>query len=188
VATTYKEGGQEVDVRVQLRPEDRANMDSVRRLVVQTRNGVMVPLSEVGAIDTARGPSEIKHMDQQRAVLISANILKRSSSDVIADIQGRLGKFEMADYHLKLSGESQQMKESFGPLGIAMVMGVLANYMIMAAEFEDLWHPLIVLGTIPSRRDRGGAQPLPDPHAAQRSGDFRDASCWGGWWSITASC
>jgi multidrug efflux pump subunit AcrB len=48
VATTYKEGGQEVDVRVQLRPEDRANMDSVRRLVVQTRSGVMVPLSEVG--------------------------------------------------------------------------------------------------------------------------------------------
>ena len=149
VATTYKEGGQEVDVRVQLRPEDRVNMDSVRRLVVQTRSGVMVPLSEVGAIDTARGPSEIKHLDQQRAVLISANILKRSSSEVIADIQSRLGKFEMADYHLKLSGESQQMKESFGPLGIAMVMGILANYMIMAAEFEDLWHPLIVLGTLP---------------------------------------
>ncbi|MBK8576644.1 MAG: efflux RND transporter permease subunit [Elusimicrobia bacterium] len=149
VATTYKEGGQEVDVRVQLRPEDRANTDSVRRLVVQTHNGLMVPLSEISTIVTARGPSEIKHLDQQRAVLISANILKRSSSDVIADIDSRLGQFEMADYHLKLSGESQQMKESFGPLGIAMVMGVLANYMIMAAEFEDLWHPLIVLGTIP---------------------------------------
>ena len=149
VATTYKEGGQEVDVRVQLRPEDRANMDSVRRLVVQSRSGVMVPLSEIGTIETARGPSEIKHLDQQRAVLISANILKRSSSEVIADIEGRLGKFEMSDYHLKLSGESQQMKESFGPLAIAMVMGIVANYMIMAAEFEDLWHPLIVLGTIP---------------------------------------
>ena len=149
VATTYKEGGQEVDVRVQLRPEDRENMDSVRRLVVQTKSGMMVPLSEIGTIETARGPSEIKHLDQQRAVLISANILKRSSSEVIADIDARLGKYEMTDYHLKLSGESQQMKESFGPLAIAMVMGVLANYMIMAAEFEDLWHPLIVLSTIP---------------------------------------
>ena len=149
VATTYKEEGQEVDVRIQLRPEDRQNLDSVRRLVVQTRSGMMVPLSEIGSIVSARGPSEIKHLDQQRAVLISANILKRSASDVIADIESRLGKFEMADYHLKLSGESQQMKESFGPLGIAMVMGIVANYMIMAAEFESLWHPLIVLGTIP---------------------------------------
>lgn len=149
VATTYKEDGQEVDVRIQLRPEDRANLSSVRRLVVQTRSGMMVPLSEIGTIVTSRGPSEIKHLDQQRAVLISANILKRSTSDVIADVESRLGKYELSDYHLKLSGESQQMKESFGPLGIAMVMGVVANYMIMAAEFENLWHPLIVLGTIP---------------------------------------
>jgi HAE1 family hydrophobic/amphiphilic exporter-1 len=48
-----------------------------------------------------------------------------------------------------LSGESQQIKESFGGLAIASVMGVVLNYMIMAAEFEDFWHPLMVLATIP---------------------------------------
>ncbi len=150
VATTFKEAGAEVDVRVQLRESDRADTSSISRLVVRTQSGVMVPLSDIATIHNSQGPSEIKHLDQQRSVVVTANILKRSTSDVLKDVAETMAAFpHVADYNMVLSGESQQIKESFGGLAIASVMGVVLNYMIMAAEFEDFWHPLMVLATIP---------------------------------------
>jgi hydrophobic/amphiphilic exporter-1 (mainly G- bacteria), HAE1 family len=150
VATTYKEGGQEVDVRVQLRAGDRVDSDDIRRLTIRAPSGVMVPLAEVAGLETARGPSEIKHIDQQRAIVLTANVLKRSVADAIADVQAVIDQYTgLTDYNLVLTGESAQMKESFGGLSIAMVMSVLLIYMIMAAEFESFGQPLIIMSTVP---------------------------------------
>jgi hydrophobic/amphiphilic exporter-1 (mainly G- bacteria), HAE1 family len=150
VATTYKEGGQEVDVRVQLRPQDRKDTDDIRRLAVRAPNGIMVPLSEIASLASAQGPSEIKHIDQQRSVVLSANILKRSTSRVIADVSEMLKNYQnLTEYNVTLTGESAQMKESFGGLAIAMILAVVLVYMIMAAEFESLWNPFIIMFTIP---------------------------------------
>ena len=114
VATTYKEGGQEVDVRVRLRPEDRADVDSIGRLSVLAPGNVMVPLSEIAGLVSARGPSEIKHLDQQRAIVVSANIAKRSTNDVLEEIQSLLQNYHtLSDYQVTLSGESQRVRESF---------------------------------------------------------------------------
>jgi HAE1 family hydrophobic/amphiphilic exporter-1 len=150
IATTYKEGGEEVGVRVQLRETDRNDITSISHIAVRTGNNLMVPLSDVATLFNARGPSEIKHLDQQRAVVVSANIMKRSTSEVLKDVADKLASYQkLSDYTIILSGESLQIKESFGGLAIAMVMGVVLNYMIMAAQFEDMWHPAVVMATIP---------------------------------------
>ncbi|MBL8023865.1 MAG: efflux RND transporter permease subunit [Elusimicrobia bacterium] len=150
VSTTYKEGGQEVDVRVQLRPEDRGSLDDIRRLTIQNRDGLAIPLSELAHLRTAQGPSEIKHIDQQRAIVLSAHISKRSTRDVMSDVNVALEPYrQFTDYQVDLTGESRQMKESFGGLLIAMVLATALVYMIMAAEFESLWHPFLIMVTIP---------------------------------------
>lgn len=150
VATTYKEKGQEVDVRVRLRTEDRAGMDDIGRLTVQSRDGMAVPLSELAMLHTAEGPSEIKHMDQQRAIVVSGNIAKRSTRDVFRDVEALLSTYQgVADYQVDLTGESRQIKESFGGLVVAMILAVALVYMIMASEFESLWHPFIIMVTVP---------------------------------------
>jgi HAE1 family hydrophobic/amphiphilic exporter-1 len=150
VATTYKEAGQEVDVRVRLRPEDRADVDSIGRLTVLAPGNVMVPLSEIASLVSARGPSEIKHLDQQRSIVVSANVAKRSTNDVIKDVTALLEKYHnLSDYQVVLSGESQRIKESFGGLAVAMIFATLLVYMIMAAEFESFGNPFIIMITVP---------------------------------------
>jgi HAE1 family hydrophobic/amphiphilic exporter-1 len=150
VATTYKEAGAEVDVRVQLRAQDRVNTDDIKRLAVRAPSGIMVPLSEIATLEAARGASELKHLDQQRAVVVSANILNRSTSRVIEDVTEKLRPFQgLTDYNITLTGESEQIRESFGGLAVAMVFAMLLIYMIMAAEFESLWHPFVIMFTVP---------------------------------------
>lgn len=150
VATTYKESGQEVDVRVQLRELDRVSLDDIRRLTVQNRDGLAIPLSELASLNTAQGPSEIKHLDQQRSIVLSANISKRSTREVMDEVTALLEPYhQFSEYQVELTGESRQMKESFGGLLIAMVLAVALVYMIMAAEFESLWHPFLIMVTVP---------------------------------------
>lgn len=150
VATTYKEGGQEVNVRVQLRPEDRASVDDIRMLSVRAPSGVMVPLSEIADLKAGQGPSEIKRVDQQRTIVVSANVLKRSVSDVLVDVKAIVDSYEhLADYNLYLTGESSEVKEAFGGLSIALIFASILVYMIMAAEFESFIQPLIIMTTVP---------------------------------------
>ena len=58
---------------------------------------------------------------------------------------------EMPTGHKKpdLTGEREQMNESFKSLQFALVMAILLVYMIMAAEFESLWQPFIIMFTVP---------------------------------------
>lgn len=150
IATTFKQSGEETDVRVQLRPEDRVNVDDIRRITVRSPGGSMVALSEVANLESGKGPSEIKHLDQQRAIVLSANVLKRSVGAVISDVNKIIRDHQhLADYTVQLKGESAQMEESFGGLAIAMVISICLIYMIMAAEFESLSQPLIIMSTVP---------------------------------------
>jgi len=150
VSTKFKEEGREIDVTVRLRPEDRADASKLRALTVHSNMDIEIPLAEVATLTTGKGPSEIKRLDQQRAILITANIFKRSLNDTIKDIKEKLRKYQnISDYSVILSGETQKMSESFKSLRFALILAVLLVYMIMAAQFESLWQPFIIMFTLP---------------------------------------
>jgi len=150
VATKFKQEGREIDVTVRLRPEDRADVSRLRALTVHSNIDVEVPLAEVATLTTGKGPSEIKRLDQQRVVLVTANIFKRSLNEVIKDIKEKLGNYQnISDYSVILSGETQKMRESFKSLRFALIFAIILVYMIMAAQFESLWQPFIIMITLP---------------------------------------
>lgn len=161
VATKFKEEGREIDIRVRLRKEDRSSLSQVRNILVYSPMDIHVPLSEVAYITQGVGPSEIKRLDQQRVVLVTANIADRALDKVITDVglllQGiekeRIeepgSKDKEKDIMLALSGESQQMNESFKSLRFALILSILLVYMIMAAQFESLWQPFVIMFTVP---------------------------------------
>ncbi|MFP4016987.1 MAG: efflux RND transporter permease subunit, partial [Halanaerobiales bacterium] len=52
-------------------------------------------------------------------------------------------------YQIEYGGEAQEMEESFGSLQYAFLLAVILVYMVMAAQFESLVHPFIVMFTVP---------------------------------------
>jgi len=150
VATKFKEESREIDVTVRLRPEDRANVSKLRALTVHSNMDIEIPLAEVATLTTGKGPSEIKRFDQQRVVLVTANIFKRNLNDVIMDIKDKLRNYQnISDYSVILSGETQKISESFKSLRFALIFAIILVYMIMAAQFESLWQPFIIMLTLP---------------------------------------
>jgi len=154
VATKFKEklAEEDVDVRVRLRPEDRNNMGTLRRLLIHSPLGMNVALSDVAFLTKGSGPTEIKRIDQQRSIMVTANIYNRNfnqvvseTNKIIASLRARYSK----DYSIELGGEQKRMQESFQSLAFALILAFVLVYMIMAAEFESLWQPFLIMFTIP---------------------------------------
>ncbi|MCM8792812.1 MAG: efflux RND transporter permease subunit, partial [Candidatus Omnitrophica bacterium] len=156
VATKFKEkySEDEVDVRVRLQPKDRMDLNNLRRLLIQTPLGTSISLSQVAYFTKGAGPTEIKRIDQQRTVLVSANVFKRSLTAVLKDVNNVLTSLKKEisaykDYSIQLTGEQQKMSESFQSLAFALALSIILVYMIMAGEFESFWQPFIIMFTIP---------------------------------------
>jgi len=150
IASQLKEKGQEIDIRVRLRESDRSDFSKLGRLKIHSPDGNILHLSSIARFGRGKGPSEIKRLNQERTIIISANIFKRHLKDVTKDITRAIKGLDISeDYTVKLAGESEEMVESFGSLRFALIFSILLVYMIMAAQFESLWQPFIIMATVP---------------------------------------
>lgn len=154
VATKFKEKEvqEDVDIRVRLRPEDISDLGNLRRLIIHSPLGMDISMSDVAYLTKGSGPTEIKRVDQQRSIVITANIYKRKFGQVVAEINKIIESVSSKvskDYSIELTGEQERMKESFKSLAFALILAFILVYMIMAAEFESLWQPLLIMFTVP---------------------------------------
>ncbi len=154
VATKFKEkqGEEDVDVRVRLRPEDRNDMKNLRRLLIHSPIGINIALSDIATLSKGSGPTEIKRIDQQRSIMVTANIYNRNFNQVISEsarIIAELRAKYSNDYSIEMGGEQKRMQESFQSLAFALILAFVLVYMIMASEFESLWQPFLIMFTIP---------------------------------------
>jgi HAE1 family hydrophobic/amphiphilic exporter-1 len=150
IPTKFKEGGREYDIRVRLKESDRDNLNKLGYIQLQSPMNMRIPLSGVATFGVGKGPSEIKRSNQERVVMVYANVYNRAMKDVIADVNKMIKGIDIPkDYTVKLTGQTEEMKQSFQSLQFALIAAILLVYMIMAAAFESLWQPFIILFTIP---------------------------------------
>jgi HAE1 family hydrophobic/amphiphilic exporter-1 len=152
VATRYREGSDEIDIRLRFQEKYRDSLEEVRRIPILTPAGKMVSLEDVADIEPAEGPIMINRENQSRRVSVTANIADRDLGSVVRDIKSRLAGFEKnlpPGYFLEYGGAYEQMMEAFLILAGAFALAVLLVYMIMASQFEHFTHPFIIMFTVP---------------------------------------
>ncbi len=150
VVSKFREAGKEIDIRLRLRKEDRDSPLSVQELFVQSPLDVTVPLGSVADVIKGHGPSEILRYDQERTILVSADLAGRSLTKVSRDVDEILAPYkDQKGLSLTPAGEAGRMAESFRNLKFVLALSILFVFMIMASQFESLWEPFLILVTIP---------------------------------------
>jgi HAE1 family hydrophobic/amphiphilic exporter-1 len=152
VATRYREGSDEIDVRLRFKKEYRDNMAEVRNIPLRTASGQTVYLEQVADISYGEGPIKISRENQAREVSVMANIAGRDLGSVVREIKERLVGFEKAQppgYFLEFGGSYEQMQETFLILAGAFALALLLIYMVMASQFEHFVHPFIIMFSVP---------------------------------------
>ena len=150
VPTELERGRRDVALRVRARPQDRATIADLEALIVTTAGGVPVPLSAVAAVTVVEGANEIRRVDQRRVVLVTGNLDGRDLGSVTGEVQAVLE--QVAAEHgvaAELAGQWQEMVDSFASMRLALILAVVLTYLVMAAQFESLLHPLIILAAVP---------------------------------------
>jgi HAE1 family hydrophobic/amphiphilic exporter-1 len=148
-ATEYRELEKKYDIVVRLQDASRRDIEALLAESLPFGDR-LVPLRDLVAYEVVRGPREIRRDGQQREVLVTANLKGRKISQVTPDVEKVIDGLSLpADYRVAWSGEREEMSRSFRSLVLALILAALLTYMIMAAQFESLKHPFIVMITLP---------------------------------------
>jgi HAE1 family hydrophobic/amphiphilic exporter-1 len=150
VATRYSLNDRKIDVLVRLSEDERQSIDAVRELIVNPESERPVPLSSVAEVRVADGPSEIRRSDQERVALIQANLAYGDLGAAVEEAAAQLAGMQLPyGLSLRITGQSEEMKASFRSLLFALGLAVFLVYLVMAAQFESLLHPFVILFSIP---------------------------------------
>ncbi len=146
---TFKEDGRRYDIRMRMDGEDRADPDAIGALYVRNRSGEPVALRNLVTVEMGAAPSEITRIDRQRSVNISANLQGIKLAEAVEHAERVAAEILPVGMSLAMSGEAEAMQEGNDQFGLAMGLGILVIYMILAAQFESLIHPLTVMLALP---------------------------------------
>jgi len=150
VATRYKLRDKQIDVLVRSVDTRAASIEEVRNLIVNPGSDFPVPLSAVADVQLAVGPAEVRRVGQERVAVISANLAHGDLGSAVAALEGIVQGVELpVGTTAFLSGQSEEMKDSFKSLRFVLVMAIFLVYLVMASQFESLVHPFVILLTIP---------------------------------------
>ncbi len=150
VSTTYKEGGEEYDIRVKMAESSLQDIEDIRNIPIVTAAG-MYPLSRYAKVNFENGYNMIMRVNKQRAVELTADLLPGYTQGVVlAGVMVAAGDIELpAGYSISQAGLSDSMNESMISMGIVFITAILLVYMLLAAILESVKQPLFILSTIP---------------------------------------
>ncbi len=150
VATTYRELGNEYDIRVVLQDESVDTPEEIGNITVVSPNDTY-RLAHFASVDFTEGYSTILHRDKFRTIQFSGgNAPGYPLGDVVADIQRGIDRMDMPPgYEVTWGGDAEMMRESMFEMLKAFLIAVLLLYMLLAAILENLVQPILILITIP---------------------------------------
>ncbi len=150
-ATLYNLGDRRIPIVVRVQEEDRRRVTDVSDFLVNPGGERPIPLSSVAEVTLAEGPSEVRRVDGRRVALVRANVGVGSLGGAVEQVEQALyaGIEWPSDMAFYVAGQSQEWNRSRGSLLLALALSVFLVYVIMAAQFESLLQPLVIMLTIP---------------------------------------
>ncbi|MDD4536312.1 MAG: efflux RND transporter permease subunit [Petrimonas sp.] len=146
----FSEDGNDYGIVVQYAPEHRNEVNKLKEMQVSNLLGQQIPLSAIADIVESLGPLEIQRQSQQRYVKTTADLNGVSLGEATKTAQEIIDNTEIPDgVSVEIGGQVNDQKSSFSSLFLIFFLGIALVYMVMAAQFESMKDPFIILFAIP---------------------------------------
>ncbi|HWU51268.1 MAG TPA: efflux RND transporter permease subunit [Tahibacter sp.] len=167
VATRYNFRDRKIDVLVRAREDDRASVDDIRNIIVnsdavaaaaaaaaaapgQVSMVKPIRLSAVADVVATEGPSEIHRVSQERVAIVSSNLAYGDLGTAVEEVRSILAKNPLAaGISVNIGGQSEELDASVNSLIFALTLAIFLVYLVMASQFESLLHPFVIMFSIP---------------------------------------
>ncbi len=155
-ASNYRLHGDEIDLVVKGKQTKLTRTQDLVTLPVQTPRGERVTLGSLAEIRLEEGPTQINHIDSQRAITIQVipprDIPLETAMEIVTDkvvgplkASGQLGGL----YRIDLSGTADDLTRTRRSLQWNFILAIVISYLLMSALFENFFYPLIIMFSVP---------------------------------------
>ena len=153
-AQRIQRGRDEVKVMVRYPFSRRRSLADLESMRIRTPSGAEVPFAVVAELSMGRGPADIRRVDRNRAVNVTANVNENrsNSNEIIADLQHTfLPDLARSLPGLKFSfeGEQRQQQDTLSDLADGFLIALLAIFALLAVPLRSYLQPLIIMSAIP---------------------------------------
>ena len=149
-AAKFSLSDRQVPIRVRLSVDSRRDLATLQNLPVATASGGSVPLSRVAEISFGSGPVSIQRYNQQRRILIGADL---APGAVEGDANAKIKLLPMmqnlpAGVSNEAVGSAKFLQELLVNFGIALVSGVLLVFAVLVLLYHRFVSPLVNMGSL----------------------------------------
>lgn len=146
----YREDGEEYDIKVRYAPEYRQSIEDIENIMVYNSMGQGIRIRDLGKVVERFAPPTIERKDRERINTVSA-VVSGTSMDKV--VKGGLAQIREMDIpqgiDVQVAGSYEDQQDSFSDLMVLMVIIILLVFIVMAAQFESLTYPFIIMFALP---------------------------------------
>lgn len=149
-AGEFRSVGNSYRILAQLKDAEKRSIDEILNLTLTTVDGDKVALRNIVTHEKSRGPMLIDRKDQQRRVMVSANVAGRDSGSVATEVQALLNSIPRpVGYELTVAGEFEEQQKASRELMVSLLLALILVYMVLACQYESFRDPIIVIFSVP---------------------------------------
>lgn len=145
----FEDNGRQFDITVRLKDDFRSSIDDLKKLQVRNENGQFVALEGLIEIKESVGNASINRFDRERKVLVTANIFNTSLDKIVNIIDAKMPEILQKGYNYRYTGDVENMKDTNKAFGAAVLLAVILIYLILAALYESIIQPFIIMISMP---------------------------------------
>ncbi|MEJ7809582.1 MAG: efflux RND transporter permease subunit [Gemmatimonadaceae bacterium] len=151
VVSQVLEEGKSFDLVVRFPEQYRSSAEGIAGVMFDTPTGQRVPLSQLAAVTTDRGPNTISRENVQRKIVVQANVAGRDLGSTVADIRRAVAdRVQLpAGYYVEYGGQFEAQEESTRTLGALSLVSVAAIFLLLYAEFRSARTAGLVMANLP---------------------------------------
>jgi HAE1 family hydrophobic/amphiphilic exporter-1 len=151
ISSQYREDGEEYDIKVRYAPEFRESIENIENILIYNSRGQAMRVKDLGVVVERSSPPTIERKDRQRIVTVSAIIGPGAAlGDIVAEGQKIIKTLDIPyGINIQISGSYEDQQETFMDLGTLAVLIVILVFIVMAAQFESLTYPFIIMFSLP---------------------------------------
>lgn len=146
VSKYRSEKGEEYEIVLRMEADQDEGIEAFDKVYVSALTGKMIPLSQLASLKFKKAPGIIKHRNMDRVALITADVDRGYNLDQIMNtVIPKLDDFKLKNgYGYYIAGELEARSETFGGMGTALIMAIIAIFSVLVLQFRSFRQPLII--------------------------------------------
>lgn len=148
-SSKFKTDEGEINITVQLKEEDRANLDQLKNTVFESDSGNMISFASLADFQFRSGPRTLKREDRMSTVSVFANTDGKARFRAGQEMRQRMQKLALPQgYTWQMDRRFRYLSQEQGDTNFTMIFAAILIYLIMASLFESYIHPFTIMFSI----------------------------------------